>query len=104
MFKNNVLLIVPVSLDEISIDWSKTNAPLHIKKLAEYYSIYEHLFGDAYFTPYIQMDISYDYNSKNIPIYRGNIIKPEEVIILKIFCAHSIYSNFISIGCKCSGC
>jgi len=82
-----------VALDEISNDWSKTNAPLHIKKLAEYYGIYEHLFGDAYFTPYIQLDISYEYNSKTIPVYRGNIIKPEEVyykyflsIIFLIFC------------------
>jgi len=78
------LYLVPVSLDEISNDWSKTNAPLHIKKVAEYYGIFEHLFGDAYFTPYIQMDINYEYNSKKVPVYRGNIIKPMEVFI--IFC------------------
>jgi len=76
-----LLYLVPVSLDEIFNDWSKTNAPLHIKKLAEYYGIFEHLFGDAYFTPYIQMDINYDYNSKKLPVYRGNIIKPNEVFI-----------------------
>ncbi|XP_008186104.1 39S ribosomal protein L38, mitochondrial [Acyrthosiphon pisum] len=75
--RNNEL---PVSLDEISNDWSKTNAPLHIKKVAEYYGIFEHLFGDAYFTPYVQMDISYDYNSKKVPVYRGNIIKPNEAL------------------------
>jgi len=70
---------VPVSMDEISNDWLKTNAPLHIKKIAEYYGVFEHLFGDAYFTPYIQMDINYENNSKKIPVYRGNIIKPIEV-------------------------
>lgn len=75
------VFLVPVSLEEISNEWSKTNAPLHVKKLAEYYGIYEHLFGDAFFTPYIQMDIIYEYeNSKSIPVYRGNIIKPAEVL------------------------
>lgn len=73
------IYLVPVSLDEISNDWSKTNAPLHIKKIAEYYGIFEHLFGDAYFLPYIQININYHYDSQNIPVYRGNIIKPYEV-------------------------
>lgn len=72
---------MPVSLDEISNDWVTTNAPLHTKKIAEYYGIFEHLFGDAYFTPYIYMDISYDNKSKKVPVYRGNIIKPNEVYI-----------------------
>lgn len=69
-------------MDEISNDWSKTNAALHIKKIAEYYGIFEHLFGDAYFTPHIQIDISYDNNGQKIPIYRGNIIKPNEVFTI----------------------
>lgn len=71
--------LVPISLDEISIEWSKTNGPLHTKKIAEYFGIFDHLFGDAYFTPYIQMDISYEYELKKVPVYRGNIIKPNEV-------------------------
>jgi large subunit ribosomal protein L38 len=75
--RNNEL---PVSLEEISNDWSKTNAPLHIKKLAEYYGVFEHLFGDAYFTPYVQMDISYDNNSNKVPVHRGNIVKPIEAV------------------------
>lgn len=74
-----------MSLDEISNDWLKTNAPLHIKRLAEYYGIYKHLFGDAFFTPYVQMDISYEYNSKTIPVYRGNVIKPKEVLLKILF-------------------
>lgn len=72
---------MPVSLHEISNEWSKTNAPIHIKKVAEYYGIFEHLFGDAYFTPYININISYDHDSQKIPVYRGNIIKPNEVYI-----------------------
>ncbi|VVC32558.1 Phosphatidylethanolamine-binding protein [Cinara cedri] len=75
--RNNTL---PVSLDEISNEWSKTNAPLHIKKVAEYYGVFEHLFGDADFTPYIQINISYDHDSKKVPVYRGNIIKPNEAM------------------------
>lgn len=77
-----LLNLVPVSLEEISNDWSKTNAPLHIKKIAEYYGVYEHLFGDAYFLPYIQMNINYQHDSQEVPVYRGNIIKPNEVIII----------------------
>jgi len=66
-------------MDEISNDWLKTNAPLHIMKIGEYYGVFEHLFRDAYFTPYIHMDIYYENNLKQIPVYRGNIIKPIEV-------------------------
>lgn len=50
--------------------------------MAEYYGIFEHLFGDAYFTPYIQMDINYENNCKKVPVYRGNIIKPNEVFFI----------------------
>lgn len=73
--------LVPVSLNEISNEWSKTNAPLHIKKVAEYYGVFEHLFGDADFTPYIHLNINYDHDTKKVPVYRGNIIKPNEVYI-----------------------
>ncbi|XP_050423328.1 39S ribosomal protein L38, mitochondrial [Adelges cooleyi] len=73
--RNNQL---PVSLEDITNEWSKTNAPLHIKKVAEHYGVFEHLFGDAYFMPYIQLDITYEHNSTKVPVYRGNIIKPTE--------------------------
>lgn len=82
-------------MDEISIDWSKTNAPLHTKKIAEYYGIFDHLFGDSYFTPYIPLEINYDHNSINVPVYRGNIIKPHEVKRFKIFYVHFLYFNFV---------
>lgn len=98
-----ICCLVPVSLDEVSNIWSETNAPLHIKKLAEYYGIYKDLFGDAYFTPYTQMDISYECNnSKNIPVYRGNIIKPEEVLMIRIFLINYTFNNIVLIGSEYS--
>lgn len=49
---------VEIDLDESKYDYFKTSAPFHIKKIAEHYGIFEHLFGRyAYFVPRVSMDI-----------------------------------------------
>lgn len=48
--------------------------------VADHYNIYQDLFGDAYFMPYISMNINYLQANKNLvaSVYRGNFIKPAE--------------------------
>lgn len=67
-------MIVP--LDEIHESWLLNEGPEQIKIIAEHYGIYQDLFGDAYFHPIIHLDIAYE---NNVPVYRGNVIKPSEV-------------------------
>lgn len=71
--------IVPVSLDDVSAEWLKESASVHIKDVAEHYGVFEHLFGDAYFYPQVMLDIYFETGSKQVPVYRGNDIKPSEV-------------------------
>jgi large subunit ribosomal protein L38 len=38
-------------------DWIKTVGPHQICKIAQHYGIYQHLFGDAFFKPRVNLDI-----------------------------------------------
>uniref|UniRef100_R4FMB0 Large ribosomal subunit protein mL38 n=1 Tax=Rhodnius prolixus TaxID=13249 RepID=R4FMB0_RHOPR len=67
-----------IPLDEVEREWSKTMAPTHIKAIAEHYAVYEHLFGDAYFCPVVNMNIDYINGNSVVPAYWGNVLKPEE--------------------------
>lgn len=82
-------------------EWLKTNGQNHIKTIATHYGIYEHLFGYAYFTPRVVLNIQvseikrsfdewltyefrlkkqYDVDDENVaPIYFGNTLKPKHV-------------------------
>lgn len=61
-------------------EWQKTAGPLHIRKIAEHYGVYEHLFGPyAYFVPRVQMNIEFKINdNESMPIFHGNRIKPNQ--------------------------
>jgi large subunit ribosomal protein L38 len=49
---------VEINLEEAKAEWHKTGGPFHMRKIAEHYGIFEHLFGKhAYFTPRVNMDI-----------------------------------------------
>lgn len=43
--------------DQVKKDWLETDGQFQIKKIADHYGIYEHLFGYAYFVPRITLDI-----------------------------------------------
>ena len=50
-----------------------------IANAAELYGIYEDLFRGDYFSPILNLKISYDFDEELItPAYRGNVIKPHE--------------------------
>lgn len=46
---------------------------------AEHYGVFQDLFGDAYFTPYVHLDVAYKLSDNKLaPVYRGNTLKPRE--------------------------
>jgi len=66
-----------INLEEVKNDWSKTSGPFHIRKIAEHYGVFEHLFGRyAQFTPRVRLDIKFQL-SKDLycPVYHGNRLK-----------------------------
>lgn len=75
-------LKLDVPLEDIEGAWKESGiASNHIKMIADHYSIYTHLFGDAYFYPRVMMDIEYVQKDNSlVPVYRGNIIKPREAL------------------------
>ncbi|KPJ11126.1 39S ribosomal protein L38, mitochondrial [Papilio machaon] len=68
-----------INLTEARKEWLQTLGPNHKKQIAEHYGIYEHLYGEGYFIPYVNLDIHYELkNGLNLPVYTGNVIKPAE--------------------------
>jgi large subunit ribosomal protein L38 len=78
MFLN---VTVQVPLKEVKEEWLKTGGPFHIRQVAKHYGVYDDLFGDAYFTPRVMLDVHYKLNDEgDLPVHRGNVIKPSEVV------------------------
>ncbi|XP_068632622.1 large ribosomal subunit protein mL38 [Battus philenor] len=70
-----------VNLEEVKKEWLKTLGPNHKRQIAEHYSIFEHLYGEGYFIPYVNLKIEYEQkNDLNMPVYTGNVIKPAEAL------------------------
>lgn len=69
-----------INLEETKQEWLKTAGPFHIRKIADHYGVFEHLFGKyAFFTPRINLDIKYKQAEETYsPVYYGNQLKPAE--------------------------
>lgn len=52
-----IFVTVNVDEDQVKKDWLEAEGQFQIKSIAQFYGIYEHLFGYAYFVPRIQLDI-----------------------------------------------
>lgn len=69
-------------LEDIKVEYNKEKAPIHFRTIAEHYNIFDDLFGDACFTPYVILNIDYPQEKSLLaPVYRGNIIKPKEAAV-----------------------
>ena len=78
IYKHTYIILyisVEVDLDVVREEWLKTSGPFHIRKIAEHYGVFQHLFGDAYFVPRLNLDISFN----DHPVYFGNILKPQDL-------------------------
>lgn len=72
--------LVTVPLEESYEEWLITEGPQHIRRIAEHYGVFQHLFGDAYYYPVTPMKIAFkNSDSEYTPVYYGNTIKPKEV-------------------------
>ncbi|XP_041988293.1 39S ribosomal protein L38, mitochondrial [Aricia agestis] len=68
-----------LDLDQAKKDWLLTLGPQHKQQVADHYGIFDHLYGEGYFTPYLNLDIFYDIKDDScLPVYCGNVIKPAE--------------------------
>ncbi|XP_045477739.1 39S ribosomal protein L38, mitochondrial [Harmonia axyridis] len=67
-----------IDLDEAYKEWSVTIAPQHLKRIADHYGIFEHLYGYAYFYPKVALDVTFSSDDVLYPVYFGNTIKPED--------------------------
>lgn len=70
-----------VDLAEVKKEWLKTQGPLHKKGIADHYGIFEHLYGEGFFIPYVNLEVQYDLKDGHLlPVCTGNIVKPSEAI------------------------
>lgn len=70
-----------IDLNEAKKEWLETLGPQHKKQIAEHYGIFEHLYGEGYFIPYLNLEVQYDLKDGSyLPVYTGNIIKPAEAL------------------------
>lgn len=81
-------MIIFIFKDEIDLDvvkksWLETEGPAALKNIAEHYGIFSHLYEHGYFTPYLPLKISYDYDEDSVtPVHMGNILQASEVRFL----------------------
>lgn len=70
-----------VNLENVRAEWLNTLGPMHKKQIADHYGIYEHLYGEGYFIPHLNLEVFYDLkNESYLPVYTGNVIKPAEAL------------------------
>lgn len=69
-----------IDLDKSKEEWWTLTGPGQIRTIAEHYKIFEHLFGDAYFTPVVPISIHYSLaDDICAPVHRGNLLKARHV-------------------------
>ncbi|KXJ76062.1 hypothetical protein RP20_CCG010410 [Aedes albopictus] len=73
-----VTISVTVDPELVKQDWLTTSGPFHIKRLAEHYGVFEHLYGSAYFVPRVHLQIAFNNGDVASPVYYGNVLKPSE--------------------------
>ncbi|KAJ0175522.1 hypothetical protein K1T71_008681 [Dendrolimus kikuchii] len=70
-----------VDLNEVRNEWLRTLGPQHKKQVAEHYSIFDHLYGEGFFIPHLNLEIFYEItNDSYLPVCTGNVIKPNEAL------------------------
>lgn len=70
-----------IDLDEARKEWLQTLGPNHKKQIADHYAIFEHLYGEGYFIPYLNLEVLYDLKDGTyLPVHTGNVIKPAEAL------------------------
>lgn len=66
-----------IPLDRVQEVWEQTSGPFHIKRLADHYGVFTHLFPRAYFLPQVSLRISYGQDGGG-QVHYGNRLTPAE--------------------------
>ncbi|XP_045494663.1 39S ribosomal protein L38, mitochondrial [Colias croceus] len=70
-----------IDLQEARKVWLETLGPQHKKQIADHYAIFDHLYGEGYFIPFLNLEVFYDLKDGScLPVYAGNVIKPAEAL------------------------
>lgn len=69
------LRTLKVPLERVQQTWEQTSAPFHVKRLAEHYGVYQHLFPNAVFLPMVPLKVCYGPDSS---VHYGNRLTPTE--------------------------
>lgn len=74
-----------IDLNEVRKEWLRTSAPQHKKQIADHYSIFEHLYGEGFFLPHLDLEVLYQLKEDTyLPVYSGNVIKPAEALLAPV--------------------
>ncbi|CAG9578722.1 unnamed protein product [Danaus chrysippus] len=74
-------LQLEINMEQSRKDWLQSLGPLHKKQIADHYAIYEHLYGEGFFIPHLDLEVFYDLGDGNcLPVYYGNVVKPAEAL------------------------
>lgn len=74
-----------IDLERVKECWLEVLSPFHSCRIAKYYGIFQHLFGDAYFLPVVPLEIDYKVEDDTfVRVHTGNVIKPSEASELPI--------------------
>ena len=71
-----------VKLDEVALtdEWECSNEGVQqLTSILHHNSIYKHMFGNKYFNPVQQMNVSYADGEYENPVYYGNQLSPADV-------------------------
>lgn len=71
-----------IDLEDVTKTWQETNGPNDVRKVAEHYGVFKDLYGDAYFNPRVQLDVSYSVgeDGEAANVFRGNLLKPIDAV------------------------
>jgi large subunit ribosomal protein L38 len=70
-----------VPLDRVYEEWETTDGPSQLQQTADYFNVFEDLFGEAYFRPNTPLRVTYNFKKAEdviSSVYRGNLLKPIE--------------------------
>ncbi|TRY87619.1 hypothetical protein DNTS_026652, partial [Danionella cerebrum] len=66
-----------IPLDKVKAEWEKTSGPYQIRRLAQHYGIFAHLFPMAYFLPRVMIRVMYGEDSSAV-VHYGNHLTPSQ--------------------------
>lgn len=79
--KSSRNLKLEINLEDVRKEWLKTTGPFHKKQIADHYGVFEHLYGEGYFLPHLNIDVLYNLKDGTfLPVCAGNVIKPTEAL------------------------